>query len=156
MSNPKASILIVEDDQTVAADLEKCLVEMGYAVSALISEGHAAEETAGNVRPDIALVDLGLQGNLNGPQVGDRLRGGPGVPVVYLTDVAEGDLFDRAQATNQYGYVLKPFDARQLDLNIRAALCLYERESRNLEIASPSGTIHRRIEMSCRFDGDRL
>ena len=133
MANSHTEILIVAQAPAVAMQLKAVLAELGYAVGAVASCGRDAVGIASDARPDLALVDLGLQGNLNGPEVGDQLCGGPDVPVVYLTDVAEGDLFDRAQATNPYGYVLKPFDARQLDLNVRAALCLHERVSRHRE-----------------------
>ena len=125
MSNPNAEILIVEDDETVAADLEEGLKKMEYTISALAFDGRAAVEYAGNARPDLALVDLDLNGELDGPEVGDQLGRGFDVPVVYLTDVAEGDLFDRSQATNPYGYVLKPIDARQLHINILTAVAAH-------------------------------
>lgn len=134
MAKSSTKIIIVAQERAVAMQLEAFLTEMGYTVAAVALCGRDAVEQATDARPDLALVDLGLQGDPNGPEVGDQLRGGPGVPVVYLTDVAEGDLFDLAQATNPYGYVLKPLDARQLDLNIRIALCLYERERRHLEM----------------------
>ena len=133
MSNPNAEILIVEDDETVAADLEECLKKMEYTISALAFDGRTAVEYAGNAPSDLALVDLDLHGDLDGPEVCDELGRGFDVPVVYLTDVAEGDLFDRSQATNPYGYVLKPFDPRQLHLNIQTALRLHERERRHRE-----------------------
>ena len=133
MSNPKAGILIVEDDKAIATQLKTCLEKTGHTVSAVVSNANEAMGAAGELQPDLALIDLGNRGAPTGPEIGDQLRGGHGVPVVYLTEAVEGNLIDRAQATNPYGYVLKPFDARQLDLNIRTALCLHEKESRHLE-----------------------
>ena len=133
MANPNAEILIVEDDETVAADLVECLKKTEYTISALVYDGRAAVEYAGNARSDLALVDLDLNGDLDGPEVGNQLRHEFDVPVVYLTDVTAGDLFDRSQATNPYGYVFKPVDACQLHLNIGSAVCLHERESRHRE-----------------------
>ncbi len=133
MANSRMEIIIVAQERAVAMQLEAVLAELGYTVAAVASRGRDGVKLASDVRPDLAVVDLGLQGDLNGPEVGDQLRGGSDVPVVYLTDVAEGDLFDRARATNPYGFVLKPFDARQLELNIQTALCLHERERRHRE-----------------------
>ena len=126
--NPIPGILIVEDDKPLAADLEECVKELGYTVSAVVSDGHAADEVAGNARPDLALVDLGLKGERDGPRVGGQLCRRFDVPVVYLIDNTRGDLFERARATNPYGYVLKPFDTRQLYVNIQVAVSAHQRE----------------------------
>ena len=83
-------ILIVEDDG--AAHLEACLKNLGYTVCAAVSSGREAVEIAGDQRPDLALVDLGLGGEVTGPEVAERLGSRFDVPVVYLTDEVEGDL----------------------------------------------------------------
>ncbi len=128
MSNPIPKILIVEEDEPLAADLEECVKELGYTVSAVVSDGHAAGEVAGNARPDLALVDLSLKGDLDGPRVGGQLCRRFDVPVVYLIDNTRGELFERARATNPYGYVLKPFDTRQLYVNLQVAVSTHQRE----------------------------
>ena len=122
-------ILIVEDDG--AAHLEACLKNLGYTVCAAVSSGREAVEIAGDQRPDLALVDLGLGGEVTGPEVAERLGSRFDVPVVYLTDEVEGDLLQRAQATHPFGYVLRPFDPRQLHLNIKTAVSMHERDRRH-------------------------
>ena len=114
-----AKILIVEDDKPSTAHLEECLENLGYTVCAAVSCGHQAIEKAADLRPDLALVDLGLKGKISGLETAERIGSQFDVPVVYLTDKAEEDLLQRAQATNPFGYVLKPFEARQLHLNIQ-------------------------------------
>ena len=133
MSNPIPKILIVEHDQTLARALGECLKNMGYTVSATVEGSREAVEIAANARPDLALVNLGLVGDQTGPEVAELLGGRHDVPVVYLTDTTRGDLFERAQATNPYGYVLKPFDAGQLHLNIQTAVSMHEREHKHRE-----------------------
>lgn len=133
MANSGRKIIIIVDEEPIAAQLEAFLTKKGYAVATVVSDAGSAAAVAGEVRPDLALVDLGVREGLTGPEVGDQLRRSPGVPVVYLTDVAEGNLFDRSQATNPYGYVFKPVDACQLHLNIQIATRLHERESRHRE-----------------------
>ncbi|MCE2440168.1 MAG: PAS domain S-box protein [Candidatus Latescibacteria bacterium] len=128
MSNPKAGILIVEDDQPFATQLKACLEETGHTVAAVISNASEAIGAAGELRPDLALIDLGIRGAPGGPEIGDQLGRRFDVPVVYLTDAAEGDLFERSRATGPYGYLLRPFDARQLHMNILAAISMHERE----------------------------
>ena len=128
-----ARILIVDDDEDAAAHLEECLKSLGYTVCAALSSGRRALERAGAARPDLALVDLGLEGELKGAETGKLIGRRFGVPVVYLTDEAGGELLRRARATGPCGYLLRPFAEGQLHLNIQAALCGHERERRQGE-----------------------
>ena len=121
-------ILIVDGDECGAAHLEECLKSRGYTVCAAVSSGRRALERAGAARPDLALVDLGLEGELTGPETGERIGSRFGVPVVYLTDEADGELLQRGRATDPFGYVLRPFEEGQLHLNIQAAVSRHERE----------------------------
>ena len=151
-----AKILIVEDDSTGAAHLEACLKNLGYTVCAAASCGREAVEIAGDARPDLALVDLGLGGEATGPEVAEHLDSRFDVPVVYLTDEVEGDLLKRAQATHPFGYVVRPIEERQLHLNIQTAVSMHERESGHNETRDQVGTNHRRIEISRRTHGNRI
>ena len=126
-----AKILIVEDDKPSTAHLEECLENLGYTVCAAVSCGHQAIEKAADLRPDLALVDLGLEGKVTGLETAEQIGSRFDVPVVYLTDKAEEDLLQRAQATNSFGYVLKPFEEHQLHLNIQTAVSMHERETRH-------------------------
>ena len=122
-----ATILVAgaEPDTT---SLQACLTGLGHTVSAAVSSASGAVEAATRARPDLALVDLGPDGGSNGFEVAEALAGRCGVPVVYLVADSKGDLLRRARGTDPYGYVLKPFDARQLHLNIDTALAMVERE----------------------------
>lgn len=122
--------MIVESAETRAAHLADYLSENGYFVSAAVSCGREAVDIAANARPDLALVDVNLGGDPDGPDVGNQLAGRFDVPVLYLTDVIHGDLIERATATGPFGYLLRPFDLRQLHLNIQAALHARHRECR--------------------------
>ena len=126
--NADQRILIAADDESFATHLKDSLKKMGYTVSAFVSDWREAEEIAGDARPDVALVDVALLGDAAGPGVADLLNRGLDVPVVYMTDVAEGDLFERAHAANPYTYVLRPFDARQLHLSIQAVVSIHNKE----------------------------
>ena len=101
-----AKILVVEDD---ASGVEECLKNLGYTVC------------TADAQPDLALVNLCLEGL----KVAEKID----VPVVYLADKAAGDLLQQAQATNPYGYVLKPFEACQLHLIIQTAFAMHAREN---------------------------
>ena len=122
-----AKILIVEEDEPGAAHLEECLNNLGYTVSAAVSCGRQAIEKAVELEPGLALVDLGLRGEVSGLETAAQIAS-LDVPVVFLTDSTEKELLQRAQATNPFGCVLKPFDARQLHLNIQTAVSTHRRE----------------------------
>ena len=126
-----AKILIVENDESSAAHLAECLKDLGYAVCAAVSCGREAIEKAADACPDLALVDLGLEGKVSGLETAEQIGSRFDVPVMYLTDGAEEDLLQRAEATNSFGYVLKPFEARQLHLNIQTAVSMHERETKH-------------------------
>ena len=126
-----ASILIILDDDSDAAALAERLNDLGYAVCGTLSCGRQAIEKAAVLHPDLALIDLELSGEVEGLEVAEQLGGR--TPVIYLTDGADANLLQRAQATNPFGYVLKPIDERQLHLSIQTALALYERERAHVE-----------------------
>ena len=118
-----AKVLIVHNNATEAARLAAGLGDLGYVASTLSSGHRAGRETAA-VGPDVAVVDLGLEGEPCGIEVAQQL-GQFDVPVIYLTDDTDGDLLQRAEATRPYGYVLKTVEARQLHLSIKTALAMH-------------------------------
>ena len=123
-----AAILIVEDEQPVAEAVAERLERFGYTVCATVSSGQQAVETAAEMRPDLALIDLGLAGGMDGPEVAEQMRQRFDVPVVYLTDDAAGDLLQRAEGTQPFGYLLKPVEAGQARLTIETALHRHRKE----------------------------
>ncbi len=126
----KTRILIVQNDAAAGRSLEECLEELGYAVlSTECSERNAIEMDCGSL-PDLVLIDLGAEGAVDCVELAQRIRSRFDVPVVYLTDDVEGSRFQRSQAAHPFGYVLKPFDIRQLHLNIQTALSLHEQKRR--------------------------
>ena len=123
-----AKILIVEDEQSVAEALAEQLDRLGYTVYAVAASGQQALEKAAALHPDLALIDLQLEGGLDGPEVAARLRERFDIAVLYLTDEAEGDLLQQAALTDPFRYVLKPLEARQLRLTLETALATREKE----------------------------
>ena len=119
------NLLIVLNDPTEAARLAERLNDLGYVSSAVSSGNQAIREAAGTY-PDVAVVDLGLEGEIGGIDVAKHFSRQFDVPVIYMTDETEGDLLQIAEATRPYGYVLKASDARQLHLSIKTALAMHE------------------------------
>ena len=116
-----AKIMIVEDNISDAAHLEECLKNLGYTVCAAVSCGRRAIKKAADLHPDLVLINLCLEGEITGPEVAEQIGNQFDIPVLYLTDEAEGDLLQWSQAPNPFGYVLRPFEESQLHLNILTA-----------------------------------
>jgi two-component system, cell cycle sensor histidine kinase and response regulator CckA len=124
-------ILIVEDERIVAMDLELRLRTLGYAVVGLVTTGLDALRLTGELHPDLVLMDIRLQGEMDGITAADRIRKDYLVPIVYLTAHSDEETLKRAQITEPYGYLLKPFQERELRTVIEMGLYKHQAE-RNL------------------------
>ena len=117
-----ARILIVEDEQIVAADLERTLRRLGYQVVGLAASGQSAVEHAQQTQPDLVLMDIKLRGALDGVAAAAQIQATAQVPIIYLTAYADETTLQRAKITEPFGYILKPFEERQLHSSIEMAL----------------------------------
>lgn len=117
-------ILIVEDEGIVAADLQSMVSQLGYEVAGIASTGAEAVEKTDALKPDLVLMDIRLQGTMDGIDAAERIVGEGDIPVVYLTAYADPSTVDRAKTTLPYGYILKPFEER--DLRTALELALYK------------------------------
>ena len=124
----KAKILIVEDERIVAEDIRSSLLKMGYAVSAIASSGVRAISKAEELKPDLVLMDIVLEGEMNGIDAADRIRSRFNIPIVYLTAYADDKILERAKMTGPFGYIIKPFEDRELRSAIEMALYKYRVE----------------------------
>lgn len=122
-------ILIVEDESIVAKDIKKRLQNLGYSVSAVASSGEEAVEKARD-HPDLVLMDIVLRGDMDGIAAAERISSEVGIPVVYVTAYADEKTLQRAKTTEPYGYILKPFEDRELHTTIEMALYKHEMEKR--------------------------
>ncbi|MCY4486063.1 MAG: PAS domain-containing protein [Deltaproteobacteria bacterium] len=120
-----ARILVFGDDNPEGALLERHLREMGYTVCATVPLTWEGTDVA-ELKPDLALVDLDSKGEVDGLLISERLEGWCDVPVVCLTEDVEGKIFAREPGVTISGHVLKPFDPRQLHLNIHTALSRHQ------------------------------
>jgi DNA-binding NarL/FixJ family response regulator len=119
---PIEAILIVEDEWITARDLQQTLTEWGYRVTGLANSADAALASIANDPPDLALVDIRIEGAVDGIDlariIGERWQ----IPVVYLTAHSDRETVDRLKATGPLGYVAKPFDEGQLRVAVELAL----------------------------------
>jgi len=165
---PKADILIVEDEAVVAADLAGKLQRAGYRSVGIAADGDDAVATAKATSPDLVLMDIRLGGNTDGIETAERIRAFRNVPIVYLTAHSDTDTLRRAATTEPFGYILKPFEERDLTTQIEIALYKHQAERRLRESEEryrklvetavdsiitfdPSGLIH-----SCNAASERM
>lgn len=125
-----ARILIVEDEGILAEDLGQSLENLGYLVSGKVSTGREAIELAENLRPDLILMDIKLQGDIDGIEAADQIRTRLDIPVVYLTGYAEEDVLLRAKKTEPYGYLGKPISLSELRSTLDTALYKHAMDKR--------------------------
>ena len=124
----KVHIQIVEDEILIAEDLKGCLKGLGYAVSDSATSGEEAIRKAEENHPELVLMDIGLNGDMDGVEAAAQIRARFDIPVVYLTAYADKKTLERAKITEPFGYVLKPFDEKELNSNIEMALQKHKSE----------------------------
>jgi CheY-like chemotaxis protein len=129
-SQSKNSILIVEDDFIVAKVIEKNLLDLGYAVAGMAATGEEAVAKAGGLHPDLVLMDIRLQGPMDGITAADQIQTMYDIPVVFLTAFSDKQTFDRALITHPYGYIVKPFSQNTLSATIQVALTKKQADQR--------------------------
>ncbi|MEZ5412803.1 MAG: PAS domain S-box protein [Opitutaceae bacterium] len=123
-----ARIIVVEDEMLVARDICQQLRELGYEPVATCRSGEEAIAGAQREKPDLILMDIHLDGAMDGIQATEKILETQDIPVVFLTAFAEETTFARAKATGPYGYITKPFDERELGRVIDLALFKHRTE----------------------------
>jgi CheY-like chemotaxis protein len=118
----RIKILVVEDEFVTATDIQMALAGMGYDVPAVVDNGEEAIRKAGELRPSLVLMDIGLAGRMTGIEAGKQIRERFDIPVIYLTAHSDESTFWSALASEPYGYILKPFKTSEMKYNIEMAL----------------------------------
>ncbi len=128
MTSKQIRILIVEDETIVALDLKNSLKVLGYDVVGTACSGEEAITKADQTRPDLVLMDIILKGDMDGVQAADSIRATLNIPVIFLTACADERTLQRAKVTEAFGYLLKPFEERELHGHIEIALYKHHME----------------------------
>jgi PAS domain S-box-containing protein len=125
-------ILIVEDENIVALDIKNRLTKLGYLVAGRAVSGPEAIALAAESQPDLILMDIRLKGDMDGITAAEQIRDSWDIPVIFLTAYSDETTLQRAKITQPYGYLLKPFEDRDLHTTIAMALYRHkiERELR--------------------------
>ncbi len=118
----KRRILVVEDERLVAKHIENMVRGLGYEVAGVAATGEDAVRTALGTLPDLVLMDIMLRGDMDGIAASEQIWDKAAIPVVYLTAYADEATLERAKVTDPFGYLLKPFEERELYTAIEMAL----------------------------------
>ena len=126
----KKRISIVEDERLIAEDIKRTLKGLGYSVVSISASGKDALKNVDKYRPDLILMDVVLKGEMNGIEAAHKIRKKYGTPVVYITAYADKKTLEKAKVTEPFGYLLKPFEDRELHSTIEMALYKSKMEKR--------------------------
>ncbi|OGD21628.1 MAG: hypothetical protein A2W03_16945 [Candidatus Aminicenantes bacterium RBG_16_63_16] len=137
----KVRILIVEDEGLIARDIENMVKNAGYAVCGVVQSGPEAIRQAELLEPDLILMDIILQGDMDGIEAANIIRDQCGLPVIYLTSHADETTLERAKLSEPLGYTLKPVEQKELMTVMELALYKYKMELKLREREEWLGTI---------------
>jgi len=118
----KKHILIVEDERIVSADIKISLQKLGFDISGTAVSGEEAIKKAEKLMPDLVLMDIILRDKMDGIEAATLISSRFDIPVVYLTAHADDKTLERAKITEPFGYLLKPFDDKDLHTTVEMAL----------------------------------
>ena len=131
----KERILIVEDEIIVARDLQRDLEKMGYAVASMVPSGEQAIQEIENQVPDLVLMDIMLQEEMDGIETAEIIRSRFDIPVIFLTAYGDKATFERAKKSEPLGYIIKPFHEENLRKVIEIALLRHKAEQKRVALA---------------------
>jgi len=126
----KARILVVEDENIISLEIQERLKTMGHAICGAATTAEEAVVKATDMHPDLVLMDIMLRGNRDGIEAAGEIKDSVPVPIIYLTAYADDRTLERASSTEPHGYLIKPFEDRELHAAIEMALYKHKAESR--------------------------
>ncbi|MCK5742235.1 MAG: response regulator, partial [Chlorobi bacterium] len=130
-------ILLVEDERIVAQDMRNRLEDLGYTVPAIVPSGEKVLDIIRQTDPDLILMDIKLEGDIDGIRAAELVKEHKDIPIIFLTAYADDNTLKRAKATEPLAYLIKPFDDVSVQISIEIALHKHKadrkiKESRNL------------------------
>jgi two-component system, response regulator PdtaR len=138
-----ATILVVEDERITAEDIRAGLEFAGYKVPVICSTGEDAVQKAGRLEPDLVLMDIKLEGEMDGIEAAAKIRKSYDIPVIYLTAFSDEKTVERAKLTEPSGFLVKgqgmlskPFEESELHAAIEITLHRHQMEKEHDQISS--------------------
>lgn len=133
--NSQASICIIEDESIIAHDIAGIVSDLGYGVSKILHHSDAAIDFLSFHSPDLVLCDIKIKGPKDGIAVAQTIRAKKAIPFVFLTSLTDSATIARAREALPYGYIIKPFDEKDLLSSIEIALYKYREEVEKMRIS---------------------
>jgi len=124
----KLNILLVEDEPIVAKDIENCLKKLGHNIVGVVAEGEKALSAIKKLNPNLILMDITLQGKMDGIDVANQIKDTDKIPVIFLTANTDRETFEKAKSSEPYGYIIKPFKEMDLFTAIEIATQKHKQE----------------------------
>ena len=118
----KIKILIAEDEAISALSMQRALTRSGYKVCELVASGEEAVDTAKREKPDLAIMDVFLNGSVNGIEAAMEIRSGSDIPIVFITGYEEEKIIERIKSVTSSTFLIKPFTPKALESAITQAL----------------------------------
>lgn len=132
ISMAQAKILVVEDEGIVAQEIKSRLQRLGYTVCGIVHSGSKAIEKTDELTPDLVLMDIKLKGDIDGIEAAAEIKKRCNIPVIYLTAYTDEETLKRAKTMEPFGYIVKPFEERNLMVSIEIALHRHKSEKERL------------------------
>lgn len=129
----KVNVMVVEDETIVAKDLEHRLARLGYGIAALATSGEEAVQKAAQTHPDLVLMDIRLSGAIDGIKAAEQIQHRLDVPIIFVTAHADDETLARATAIEPYGYLIKPFVDKELQMAVSIALQQHRKKHEFIE-----------------------
>jgi len=144
--NRTGRIMVVDDEAVIVLRLQQRLTSMGFDVTGVAYSGEEAVETARDLRPDLILMDIMIPGKLDGIAAAKIVKAELDIPVVFLTAHSEDKIIERAKQAEPYGYILKPFQDREIKATVEIALYKKDMEQRLKESKIQLRKAHDKLE----------
>jgi AmiR/NasT family two-component response regulator len=134
MPTAPRKLLVVEDEPFIAEDIGLILRKLGFDVVGIVDNGADAVREAQRLNPDLVLMDVQLNGPMDGTEAARQIRATSGRPIIFLTGHSDPNVLKRAKETEPYGYILKPFTHRELMVQIEMALYRHQMETERAQL----------------------
>ena len=129
-----SKIMVVDDEAYISTQLEERLTSMDYEVVGTASSGEDSISMAKSLSPDLVLMDIVMPGKLDGIEASEIITKELDIPVIFLTAYADDKFLERAKKAQPFGYILKPFQEKEIKANIE--LALYKKDKERLLLQS--------------------
>lgn len=128
---PNIKVLIVEDEALIAEDIAANLRNINFEVVGIAYSSEKALDMLSRRHPDAVLLDINIRGSMDGIQLAEIINDKYKLPFVYLTSYSDKATIERAKVTMPYGYIVKPFDERDLLTSLEMAVYRHAQINKN-------------------------